>query len=296
MTTKLCASFLSALIFLGTSISFAEERIEKNILVGMVSGLALVMDVHYPEEPNGYGIIHISGSGWSRLLSYDAQQLSESQVGIFGAPLVEQGYTVFSLNHRAVPRFQFPDPLVDVQRAVRFVRHNASEYGIDPKRIGAVGGSSGGHLVSLLAALDGEGNLDDPDPINRESAKIQTVVARAAPFDLTKMGHSANLSLLMGARLVNDPNSQEAKRYVDASPITHISNEDPPMLLIHGDEDQVVPYEQSVSFLSKLGEYAISAKLITIPGAGHGPTFPGAKNPPDFIGEMVAWFDEYLTD
>ena len=296
MTTKLCASFLSALIFLGTSISFAEERIEKNILVGMVSGLALVMDVHYPEEPNGYGIIHISGSGWSRLLSYDAQQLSESQVGIFGAPLVEQGYTVFSLNHRAVPRFQFPDPLVDVQRAVRFVRHNASEYGIDPKRIGAVGGSSGGHLVSLLAALDGEGNLDDPDPINRESAKIQTAVARAAPFDLTKMGHSANLSLLMGARLVNDPNSQEAKRYVDASPITYISNDDPPMLLIHGDEDQVVPYEQSVSLLSKLDEYAIPAKLITIPGAGHGPTFPGAKNPPDFIGAMVAWFDKYLTD
>ena len=296
MTTKLCASFLSALIFLGTSISFAEERIEKNILVGMVSGLALVMDVHYPENPNGYGIIHISGSGWSRFLSYDAQQLSESQVGIFGAPLVEQGYTVFSLNHRAVPRFQFPDPLVDVQRAVRFVRHNASEYGIDPKRIGAVGGSSGGHLVSLLAALDGEGNLDDPDPINRESAKIQTAVARAAPFDLAKMGHSANLSLLMGARLVNDPNSQETKRYVDASPITYISNDDPPMLLIHGDEDQVVPYEQSVSFLSKLDEYAIPAKLITIPGAGHGPTFPGAKNPPDFIGAMVAWFDKYLTD
>ena len=296
MTTKLCASFLSALIFLWTSISFAEERIEKNILVGMVSGLALVMDVHYPEEPNGYGIIHISGSGWSRLLSYDAQQLSESQVGIFGAPLVEQGYTVFSLNHRAVPRFQFPDPLVDVQRAVRFVRHNASEYGIDPKRIGAVGGSSGGHLVSLLSALDGEGNLDDPDPINRESAKIQTAVARAAPFDLAKMGHSANLSLLMGARLVNDPNSQETKRYVDASPITYISNDDPPMLLIHGDEDQVVPYEQSVSFLSKLDEYAIPAKLITIPGAGHGPTFPGAKNPPDFIGAMVAWFDKYLTD
>ena len=51
-----------------------------------------------------------------------------------------------------------------------------------------------------------------------------------------------------------------------------------------------------VSFLSKLGEYAIPAKLITIPGAGHGPTFPGAKNPPDFIGEMVAWFDKYLTD
>ena len=296
MTTKLCASFLSALIFLWTSISFAEERIEKNILVGMVSGLALVMDVHYPENPNGYGIIHISGSGWSRFLSYDAQQLSESQVGIFGAPLVEQGYTVFSLNHRAVPRFQFPDPLLDVQRAVRFVRHNASKYAIDPMRVGAIGGSSGGHLVSLLATLDGLGDPHDPDPINHESAKIQTAVVRAAPSDLTKMGHSANLSLLLGARLVNELNSQEAKRYVDASPVTYTSYDDPPMLLLHGDDDQIVPYEQSVSFLSNLSEYDIPAKLITIPGAGHGPTFPGAKNPPDFIGEMVAWFDKYLAD
>ena len=296
MVTRFGASCLSGLIFCGISISFAEERIEKNVMVGMVSGLALVMDIHYPENPNGYGIIHISGSGWSRSLSYDAQQLSESQVGIYGAPLVEQGYTVFSLNHRAVPRFQFPDPLLDVQRAVRFVRHNASKYAIDPMRVGAIGGSSGGHLVSLLAALDGLGDPDDPDPVNHESAKIQTAVVRAAPSDLKKMGHSANLSLLLGARLVNELNSQEAKRYVDASPVTYTSYDDPPMLLLHGDDDQIVPYEQSVSFLSNLSEYDIPAKLITIPGAGHGPTFPGAKNPPDFIGEMVAWFDKYLTD
>ena len=159
-----------------------QARVEKNVLVGMHSGLALVMDVHHSENPNGYGIVHISGSGWRRPLAYSAPPLSERQVDLYGQPLVERGYTVFSLNHRATPRFQFPAPLEDVQRAVRFVRYHAAEYGIDPDRIGAVGGSSGGHLVSMLGVLDGHGDSDDPDPVNRVSAKVQTVVARAAPI------------------------------------------------------------------------------------------------------------------
>ena len=286
--------FLNFLIFISASASLADARVEKNVLVGMVSGLALLMDVHHPQNPNGFGIIHVSGSGWTRPLSFDAQPLSESQVEIFGTPLVEKGYTVFSLNHRAVPKFQFPDPLFDIQRAVRYVRYNAEKYGIDPDRIGAVGGSSGGHLISLLATLGEEGNPEDPDPINRESSRVQTVVARAAPFDLTKMGHSLNLSLLLGARLVDDISSQETRRYIDASPVTFLSSDDPPMLLIHGDKDKIVPYEQSLNFLSKLRQEGIASKLITIPGAGHGPSFPGAMNPPNFIEEMVTWFNEHL--
>ena len=194
MSKTFCRILFNFLIFISASTSLADSRVEKNILVGMVSGLALLMDVHHPQNPNGFGIIHVSGSGWTRPLSFNAQPLSESQVEIFGAPLVEKGYTVFSLNHRAVPKFQFPDPLLDIQRAVRYVRYNAEKYGIDPDRIGAVGGSSGGHLISLLATLGEEGNPEDPDPINRESSRVQTVVARAAPFDLTKMGHSLNLS------------------------------------------------------------------------------------------------------
>ena len=294
MSKTFCRILFNFLIFISASASLAEARVEQNVLVGMVSGLALLMDVHYPENPNGFGIIHVSGSGWTRPLSFNAQPLSESQVEIFGAPLVEKGYTVFSLNHRAVPKFQFPDPLLDIQRSVRYVRYNAEKYGIDPDRIGAVGGSSGGHLISLLATLGEEGNPEDPDPINRESSRVQTVVARAAPFDLTKMGHSLNLSLLLGARLVDDTSSQETRRYIDASPVTYLSSDDPPMLLIHGDKDQIVPYEQSLNFLSKLRQEGIPSKLITIPGAGHGPSFPGAINPPNFIEEMVTWFNEHL--
>ena len=150
------------------------------------------MDVHHPENSNGYGIVHISGSGWGRPLAYNAPLLSEGQVELYGKPLVAAGYTVFSLNHRATPRFRYPAPLADVQRAVRFIRFHAEVYGIDPERIGAIGGSSGGHLVSLLGVLDGDGNPDDPDPVNRVSAKVQTVVARAAPADMARLDARAS--------------------------------------------------------------------------------------------------------
>ena len=84
----------------------AEERVERNVVFGMYSGLALLMDVYHPETPNGYGIIFISGSGWTRALSLDATPLKESgQEEIYAVPLAAAGYTVFGINHRASPRF-----------------------------------------------------------------------------------------------------------------------------------------------------------------------------------------------
>ena len=162
----------------------AEERVERNVVFGMYSGLALLMDVYHPENPNGYGIVFISGSGWTRELSLDATPLKESgQEDIYAVPLAAAGYTVFGINHRASPRFRHPAHLEDAQRAVRFVRHHAERFGIAPDRIGAMGGSSGGHLVSLLGVLDGAGSSTDASPVNRESARVQVVVARAAPTD-----------------------------------------------------------------------------------------------------------------
>jgi acetyl esterase/lipase len=88
---------------------------------------------------------------------------------------VDSGYTAFVITHRAAPRSHYPDPVEDAQQAVRFIRHNASRYGIRGDRIGALGGSSGGRVVSMLGTLNGEGNLDDPDPVQHEAAKVQCV-------------------------------------------------------------------------------------------------------------------------
>ncbi len=118
----------------------AEERVERNVVFGMYSGLALLMDVYYPENPNGYGIVFISGSGWTRELSLDATPLKESgQEDVYAVPLAAAGYTVFGINHRASPRFRHPAHLEDAQRAVLFVRHHAVRFGIVSSRIGAMG-------------------------------------------------------------------------------------------------------------------------------------------------------------
>ncbi len=178
LALALCTSSLSSL--------GAEARTESNVIYGMYSGAALLMDIHHPGTPNGYGLIQIPGSAFQAPLAYAARPLkAASAAAHFGtARLVDAGYTVFTVNHRAAPRFRYPAAVEDVQRAVRFIRRHAHDYGIDPERIGATGGSSGGHLALMLGVLDGHGDKDDPDPVNRESAKVQTVATLFAPVDM----------------------------------------------------------------------------------------------------------------
>jgi acetyl esterase/lipase len=278
----------------------AQARVEKSVIYGMYSGAALLLDVHVPARPNGFGVVFIPGSGWNAPLRYSAPPLKESsQVEIYAPSLLEAGYTVFTISHRATPTFRYPAAVEDVQRAVRYIRHNAAKYGIDPARIGGSGGSSGGHLVSMLGTLDGAGDPNDPDPVNRESAKLQCIVARAAPVDLSQMTTSSGVSavaLFLGVA-VNQPlqkNSTEYKTAWAASPINYASQDDPPFLLVHGDADSVVPFRQSELMEAALKKAGVQVKLIRIEGGEHGPTFDGAKNPPDYKGEMVKWFDAHL--
>ncbi|MEQ8553676.1 MAG: alpha/beta hydrolase [Cyclobacteriaceae bacterium] len=270
------------------------SKVDRNVVFGMYSGLALLMDVYYPENPNGYGVIHISGSGWTKPLSYDAGLLNhQGHVKIEGEALVAAGYTLFSVNHRAVPRFTYPAAVEDVQRAVRFIRFHAEDYGIDPDRIGAVGGSSGGHLVSMLGVLEGDEVLDDDTPINKVSAKVQCVIARAAPTDFTSGGVGEHFINVRG-RDISDPRTKEYKIANEASPISHISSDDPPFLLVHGEKDDIVPIELSEKMAEKLKSANIPVKLIRVAGAGHGPGYPGATNLPDLQSEYVNWLDTHL--
>ncbi len=285
-------SVLLVLVF--TDQSWAQSRVEKNIVYGMYSGLALLMDVHRPEKPNGYGVIFVSGSGWQAPLTYGAVGLKEGQIGIWGPPLLNAGYTVFAINHRATPRFHYPAAVEDVQRAVRFVRHHAKQFSIDPSRLGAVGGSSGAHLIGLVAFLAQAGIPDDVDAVNREPATLQTVVLRAAPTDLQKIGHGA--VVLFMERLPTAADGE--KLYSAASPITHVSSSSPPVLLLHGDSDDTVPFEQSVAMEGVLRRVNVAVKLVRIAGGEHGPNFGTAGKPhadlPKVLGETVAWLNDHL--
>ncbi len=124
---------LSAAIVIATlvvlersSATAAQSRVERNVVYGMYSGLALLMDVHHPDTPKGLGVIYVPGSAWQAPLGYGASGLKDSNYPpAWLEALLRGGYTVFTINHRATPRFHYPEPVEDVQRAVRFVRHNA---------------------------------------------------------------------------------------------------------------------------------------------------------------------------
>jgi acetyl esterase/lipase len=278
----------------------ATARVEANVVYGMYSGLALLMDIHHPQNANGYGIIFIAGSGYQAPMRYDARQLKEDpqMIRMYAKSLVAAGYTVFSINHRAAPRFRYPAALEDAQRAVRYVRHHAGKFRINPDNIGASGGSSGASLVSLLGVLDGKGDPEDPDPVNRQSAKVQCVVLRAGGADLINVPASSQVVNFLGM-LLQPPGSVEYKTYQEASPISHVSHDDPPFLLIHGDSDELVPFKHSELMEQALNQSGVAVRLLRIEGGGHGADFHGQgfreeKNWPNYLGEMVHWFDKHL--
>ena len=291
---------------LGFSLLFAgslaaQQPAESNVVFATHSGLALLMDVYKPATSNGYGIVVIPGSGWHRGLGYNAPLLKESKEFVTHIQkLNAEGYTTFVVTHRAAPRFRYPTAVEDVQRAVRYVRQHSARHGIREDRIGALGGSSGGHLVCLLGTLDGKGNPADSDPVEQQSSKVQCVVALYPATDLAKVDTpfgSVTVTSFMGQRPArNDAAKEEpeGKLYREASPVTHVSPDDPPFLLIHGDADKIVPYQQSELMEAALKQASVPVKLIRVPGGGHGPSFPGATQTIDWAGEAVRWFDANL--
>jgi acetyl esterase/lipase len=175
------------------------------------------------------------------------------------------------------------------------VRHHAKQYGIDPSRLGGVAGSSGAHLIGLVAMLAARGIADDGDAVNREPASLQTIVLRAAPTDLRGLNQGAVVSFM---ERTADRTPEDVKVYSAASPITHVSPSSPPVLLLHGDSDDTVPFQQSVAMEAALRKANVPVKLMRVAGGEHGPNFgtDGKPHPdlPKVFDETVAWLDAHL--
>jgi acetyl esterase/lipase len=297
--------------FATASFGAAPPRVEKNVVYGMYSGLALLMDVYRPVKSNGAAIIAIQGSGWYTSLGYDAETIrSRTEVVAHAQRFAQEGYTVFAISHRSTPRFHFPAQIEDAQRAVRFVRHHAGDYGIDPARIGAWGSSSGGHLAHLLGTMTAAGDATDADPVNRHSAKVKAVAVLFAPSDLPSLfGQTQRpgaLTALMGFEYL-DPATRrpgsvrgdefENVAYRKASPINFVTADDAPTLMFHGEDDVVVPLEQSERMQAALAGAGVKHRLVKVAGGKHGENFQlpqGDSRLPDDAGDAVRWFDDYL--
>lgn len=288
------------------------SHVESNVVYGMHGGLALLMDIHHPPETkrNGVGIVVIPGSGWQRPLAYDAEQLKESRdlkSYLPCANLLSEGYTLFVINHRATPVFRYPAPVHDAQRAVRFIRYHAKKFNIDPTRIGSMGISSGGYLASMLAVLDGKGDAEDPNKINRLSAKVQAVASAAAPADFVQWAKDGQgdqsawpvfLGLYLPGWMPRDMMHEEYRRCERASPVHHVTADDPPFLLIHGANDRVVPLSQSESLARKLKDSKVEVRLITIANGNHvlAPAWGQPSKTDEYFPNVLDFFERYLVE
>jgi acetyl esterase/lipase len=278
-------------------------KVDPNVIYGMYSGLALVMDVYHPAQPNGYAVVFVHGGHWRMSPEVGAAPFKDGgnivQLVQFIKPMISAGYTVFVPEFRMAPHFLPPAEVEDIQRAVRFIRFNAKRYGIDPDHIGGAGFSSGAHIISMVGLLDGKPTSDDLSPAGQVSARIQAVISGATPANLVEtaavIDDDAFTSVFIGDQVGTKvaPNSPLYKRLMDASPITHIAAGAPPFLLIHADKDTEVPMQVEEEFRQALEKAGIPVKLVVVPNSDHEATFVG-DHANVFVPTMIQWLDQYL--
>lgn len=280
----------------------------KDIVYGYKDGMALVMDVYSPKgELNKAGVIVIMAGGMTSSPTWSHNVGNRADV----QNLLKAGYIVFATAHSSQPKYTADEIRSDIPRAVRFIRYNAKEFGIDPNRIGVMGYSSGGHVSLMTAFSPPPANLESEDPVDRESSKVQAVVAYYPSIDLINFGGD-NKTILEYFKSVGynldaafdfhewDNKLNRFERIVDSetqiefyrrnSPLTFASQDDPPVLLIHGNKDQLVPIQQSEILAARLKEIGVQHKLIVMEGQGH-----GWKNPlENELKQVLDWLGQYL--
>jgi acetyl esterase/lipase len=276
---------------------------KEDVVYGRKFGTALTLDVFTPEpksRSNGLGLVWVVSGGW-----FSAHEAINPG---FVRPFTDRGYTVFAVVHGSQPRYTIPEVVQDMSRAVRFIRAHAKEYGIDPERLGIYGGSAGGHLSLMQGVAGDAGKSDARDPIDRESSRVRAVACFFPPTDFLNYGHDGENAMGRGvlaafkapfefqefdqSRRDFVPVVDEAERLRIGraiSPVTHVSPDDPPTLIIHGDADKLVPIQQAERFAAAMRDAKVPVKLVVKPGAGH-----GWPNLPDDLKRFADWFDEHL--
>lgn len=294
-----------------------ENNHEQDVVYGYKDGMGLVMDVYTPRDPRvDAGVIWVAAGGWRAV-----PQLRHNLLGDVGSKgqlprwLLDAGYVVFAVSHSSQPRYSIDDLRGDIPRAVRFVRHHAGRFRIDPGRIGVAGSSSGGH-VCLLTATAPEDVAEPVDAVDEVSARVQAAVAYHGPTDLLNYGAEGvtvqdhlnqHFQQTQGHEFNGpfdfrclDESLSDLERITDEtarldilrrnSPIQHVDGQTPPILLVHGDTDPVVPLQQSIVMAARLQQAGLPHKLVTIPGLAH--KWP--EPPGDGRADVVDWFGRYL--
>lgn len=250
------------------------------------------LDLYLPEAGAGLRplIVCIHGGGWAGGDKARYQWLGEA--------LAQKGFAAASVTYRFAPKFRSPAAMDDVQRAVRWLRKNAATHGIDPERLGAIGGSAGGHLASWLALVD---TRDDGDAdLKGISSRVQCVVDCYGPVDLEGMMKSASAPIV--ENFLGMPLAGNEETYRKASPVSYVQKNPPPFLILHGTQDVgtsrgQVPMEQSTDFADRLKKAGGEVTLVKVEGAPHGFTHRGAgdKHAQAALAASLEFFARHLS-
>ncbi len=271
MKTFLVVASCLLAIACASSLTFAADY--KDVEYGNVNGFRLLLDAHVPDGAGPFpAAILVHGGGW---VAGDKQQY----ITYIFQPLTDAGFAWFSINYRLAPQYTFPADAEDVERAIRYVTANAAKYKVDPRRIALIGESAGGHLVSYVGAR------------NRRESRVAAVVSMYGIHDFVSACVAwkpvpTEILQLFGIRRVD---AETAPILIKASPVTYVTRDMPPFLLMHGSKDEDVPYEQSVEMCEKIKQAGARCDLVTVTGAPHG--MDHWEPHPEFL-----WYKKALVD
>lgn len=215
----------------------------------------LKADIYSPRGLGPYAaVLVIPGGGWESGERDDMDDFCER--------LAEHGYVAVTIDYRHAPQYKFPSQLHDVQQAVRWLRTKAESLSVEPDRIGVLGYSAGGHLAALLGSV-GEGDPLDT-PYGGSDTRVRAVVSGAGPTDLRKYEGGELVPQFIGGSREQMPDA-----FALASPITHVSANDPPMFFYHGTVDTLVPPDHSQDMKKALDAVNVPSELYLLSGLGH---------------------------
>jgi acetyl esterase/lipase len=200
----------------------------------------------------------------------------------------EHGYVSVSVSYRLVPKHLFPAQIEDCKNAVRWLRENAKKLNVDPDRIGVVGASAGAHLALMLGATDSSDGLEGQGGSANQSSRVQAVVSFCGPTNLQAEFPDASKNLV--ADFVGGPTKEKADAAKAASPITYVNKDDPPMLLIQGTKDPLVPHSQAVQMVEALTAAGVPGRVELLIGEGH--SWPSQHE--RVMDAAFAFLDQYL--
>lgn len=265
------AFFLSAgCLLLASLCGFAADQLSEvttidDILVAKYPRRKLFMDVAYPKTGNGPFplVVCIHGGAW---VGGNRKSLREQMLN-----LAKTGFTSASIEYRFEKEAKFPAQINDAADAINYLIQNAEKYKINPDKIGLFGGSAGGQIALMLAVSQ---NDIDKKHLNftRVNRPIKAVVSLAGPTNLTHK-FSPYLEKIVNGLFPNSHHRNASKLALDrvsASPIYYVDGDDTPILLIHGTNDEIVPYPQSVEFVEANKRVNKDVELVAIKDAGHG--------------------------